>query len=271
MGLSGKDKKIITGTEAFWEAIETGSVDPESANDLLFEYVGKPEDHAEDYRRRWEMLIISTVANKASQLFDTFPVVIGDYSSSATRPWQKYSGAGQYVWLDHQRPARRPRPPHRIEDSQLIQLANTYMGVAASTDEIILIPVIADYEGRSVFEIAMLVVFPACGAYAFRRRANVSGKYDRGRFRRMIEEHESFEGISFKDDDWSPEAEQAWIALGGNQDPLPGWIYKTILGHPVLHDWYENDALTECSCEAMALIEYFAGAFYDQRQRAPRG
>jgi len=187
MGFSKNDIYIIEQTNRFFELLRAGRIDPENADDQLTALTGDYNDYPHGYLERWEMLIVGTIAHNASQDLDSFPVVICDYSKYDPKRGGRLVGADKgYWWQKNKRPSRRPRPPCRIDDHELARIANKTMGRAAAEEEVVIVPLIANYEGRAVFEIAILAVFPVWGAWAFRHRVNVSRGHPDVPFRRML-------------------------------------------------------------------------------------
>jgi hypothetical protein len=192
MMLSRDDRYIIDQTNRFFELLRAGRIDPENAEGQLTNLTGDFNDYPEGYLDRWEMLIIGTIAHNASQDLGSFPIIICDWTKDAPEKRSRWVGERKsYWWQKDMRPKRRPKPPHRIDDHELTRLANKTMGRASTEGQVVVVPLVADYEGRSVFEIALLAVFPVWGAWAFRHRVNVTRGHPDVAFRRML--HDDYE------------------------------------------------------------------------------
>lgn len=142
---SESDTYIIEQTNRFFELLRAGRIDPEDAEDQLTALTGGPEDYPDDYLDRWEMLIVGTIAHNASQDLGSFPIIICDWTKDDPTRGSRWVGRNKgYWWQRDKRPERRPRPPHRIDDHELIRLANKAMGRAATEENVVVLPLVAD-------------------------------------------------------------------------------------------------------------------------------
>ncbi len=184
--LTDVEIRAIEGTTEFFQELTAGLVSPDDANDRLLELSGPiPENEHED--RLWETSVVGTIAHDAGNIIGTPPVVILDWNANKIQVDSNHKRApGAYVWAVEERPARRPRTPHRIEDNFLLGVARKNLGRAAVSKEIVALPIIANYEHRTVFEIAVVAVFPAWGAWAWRRKVHLAGRWSRSPFEAAI-------------------------------------------------------------------------------------
>ena len=254
MILSRDDRYIIDQTNRFFELLRAGRIDPEDAEGQLTALTGDYSDYPEGYIDRWEMLIIGTIAHNASQDLDSFPIIICDWTKDDPTRGSRWVGRNKgYWWQKDKRPERRPRPPHRIDDHELTRLANKTMGQASTIGEVVVLPLIADYNDRAIFEIALLAVFPVWGAWAFRHRVNVSkGTHADVGFRRML--HNYYE--------WRERAHRPMERDPIN--PLHKWIVKAMPNFDWSADRQEEwrfRAVQEASTVSVPLLRTLAECY----------
>lgn len=247
MHISDQDKHIIEGTTRFFKALQEGRFIPDNVEQHLTDYVGNHDDFDINYQHRWEELIVGTIAHEASLLFNSFPVLILDYNDKTTRvssttDW-KVQQTKAYVWNKNQRP-KRPKAPHRIEDHTLVRIANKHMTESRRNDQVIHLPIIANFEKRSIFEIALIVVFPVWGAYAYRARVNMRDQYQQWEFKQMLEQR-----------------------TDSKDDPLEDWIMKHLPQFTAhTREWWIEYAVGSSSKEAFFLIESLATKYRMEQQ-----
>lgn len=180
-------ENAIEGTTKYMIDVQAGKVSGKEANDRLVELTGGiPDYNDDDSMIVWEQSVVGTLAHNISNINETYPVVILDWNSNAVfqdlaSPHQ-YQKHGHYVWETHRRPSRRPRPPHGITDELLIYNAKRQLAAAAATNKIVLIPIIGQHKGRTVFEVALLAVFPELGAWAWRKIVRLSNRWAKAKF-----------------------------------------------------------------------------------------
>jgi hypothetical protein len=217
MGFSKDDLYIIDQTNHFFEHLRAGRIDPQHVDAQLRDMTGGPDDYGEDYIDRWEMLIVGTIAHNASQDLGSFPIIICD--------WTRNKREGNWCWQKDSRPSRRPKIPHRIKDQQLTMLSNKKMGRAATEGEVVVFPLVANYENRYIFEIALLAVFPVWGSWAFRHRVNVSKGLEDVGFRRMLNDYYDWRQLEHRPQDRTPTNPlHKWIVASM---PNFGWFINT--------------------------------------------
>jgi hypothetical protein len=184
--LSAAEVRAIEGTNRFFKELTDGLVSPGDVNDRIVELAGPiPDDENESFA--WESAIIGTTAHLGSELLGTFPVIILDYWPHTGR------SVARIAWKT-EKPPRRPKTPHCITDAFIIRAASRRLGEAAVSNKIVVLPMIADHEGRKVFEVGLLAVFPVWGAWAWRRKINITRRsrhrYDEERYQVPSDEEE---------------------------------------------------------------------------------
>jgi hypothetical protein len=189
------EAEAIEGTEVFFDALIEGKItSPYDAVEILTtEYAPLPPESAgEDARDLWEVAIVGTVARMGSVILGTYPVVILDWDPECVYAFERvpsYCFGGGWNWKEEDRPRRRPAAPRRVTDAALQQVALENIARAAPSEEgrLLMLPVLgpAGTGGSSYFEGAVLAIFPAGGAWAFRRAITTRNQWARRAFEEL--------------------------------------------------------------------------------------